>query len=131
MEELSEEGTETARLHSGQNKDIQDETSERNSITKLMHTCILCVHVFFVDLLYNEGVNKATTCKSYGPLTQKLMAVCVSFPYLLLPLILLFQTFIDKVESLSSTVISPAALEKRLKEELVTLGLLDPPEVRY
>ena len=29
MEELSEEGTETARLHSGQNKDIQDETSER------------------------------------------------------------------------------------------------------
>ena len=29
MEELSEEGTETARLHSGQNKDIQDETSKR------------------------------------------------------------------------------------------------------
>ena len=43
MEELSEEGTETARLHSGQNKDIQDETSERNSITKLI--CTLCVYV--------------------------------------------------------------------------------------
>ena len=84
-------------------------------------------------------MNKATTCKSYGPLTQKLMAVCVS---LIISDLLLFQTFIDsssgsqlmssgKVESLSSTVISPAALEKRLKEELVTLGLLDPPEVRY
>ena len=84
MEELSEEGTETARLHSGQNKDIQDETSER-TLTKLMHT--LCMYIFFVDLLYNEGMNKATTCKSYGPLTQKLMAVCISLPYLLLPLI--------------------------------------------
>ena len=34
MEELSEEGTETARLHSGQNKDIQDETSERRERRK-------------------------------------------------------------------------------------------------
>ena len=87
MEELSEEGTETARLHSGQNKDIQDETSERNSIAKLICTLCVYMYIFFVDLLYNEGVNKATTCKSYGPLTQKLMAVCVSLPYLLLPLI--------------------------------------------
>ena len=86
MEELSEEGTETARLHSGQNKDIQDETSER-TLTKLIHTLCMYMYIFFVDLLYNEGVNKATTCKSYGPLTQKLMAVCVSLPYLLLPLI--------------------------------------------
>ena len=29
MEELNEEGGETARLHSGQTKDLQDETSER------------------------------------------------------------------------------------------------------
>ena len=76
------------------------------------------------------------------------MAVCLTQSVIVLYIIFLcplsspYQTFIDsssgsqlmsssKVESLSSTVISPAALEKRLKEELVTLGLLDPPEVRY
>ena len=57
---------------------------------------------------------------------------------MLLLLLFYFQTFIDsphgsqlfssgKVDSFSSTVISPAALERRLKDELVTLGLLDPP----
>ena len=32
MEELNEEGTETARLHSGLNKDLQDETSEEERV---------------------------------------------------------------------------------------------------
>ena len=44
---------------------------------------------FFIDLLYNEGVNKATTCKSYGPLTQKLMAVCLTQSVIVLYIIFL------------------------------------------
>ncbi|XP_019856487.1 PREDICTED: transcriptional adapter 3-like isoform X2 [Amphimedon queenslandica] len=102
MEELNEEGTETARLHSGLTKDLQDET----------------------NILFNEGMtaNRSNTCTSYGPLTQKLMATFIDSPHG-------SQLFSSgKADSFSSTVISPAALERRLKEELVTLGLLDPPE---
>ena len=33
---------------------------------------------YFLDVLFNEGMtaNRSNTCTSYGPLTQKLMAVC-------------------------------------------------------
>ena len=74
MEELNEEGGETARLHSGQTEDLQDKTSER--------MCMYCRKninfVLFLDVLFNKRMtaNRSNTCTSYGPLTQKLMAVC-------------------------------------------------------
>ena len=71
MEELNEEGGETARLHSGQTK------------MKPVRKCVCTVErililYYFLDVLFNEGMtaNRSNTCTSYGPLTQKLMAVC-------------------------------------------------------